>query len=187
MAEMKLGNVMIDCRDGEKLRDFYAELTGWKKVTAFDTPGILSSNGIRFMFMSEEDFVPCVWPEEPGKQQKQMHFDFQVDSVLEAVEKALKLGAVLQSEEGMLRVFPAGGEFRRGENLRLTLLHPYSKDEDQVLTLVPDKLGWHAEHAPDPGHDWNLQLGDEAGSWRLRGRLPRGQHAAHLGPALEAK
>lgn len=99
----------------------------------------------------------------------------------------LKLGAVLQSEEGMLRVFPAGGEFRRGENLRLTLLHPYSKDEDQVLTLVPDKLGWHAEHAPDPGHDWNLQLGDEAGSWRLRGRLPRGQHAAHLGPALEAK
>lgn len=99
----------------------------------------------------------------------------------------LKLGAVLQSEEGMLRVFPAGGEFHRGENLRLTLLHPYSKDEDQVLTLVPDKLGWHAEHAPDPGHDWNLQLGDEAGSWRLRGRLPRGQHAAHLGPALEAK
>ena len=99
----------------------------------------------------------------------------------------LKLGAVLQSEEGMLRVFPAGGEFHRGENLRLTLLHPYSEDADQVLTLVPDKLGWHAEHAPDAGHDWNLQLGDEAGSWRLRGRLPRGQHAAHLGPALEAK
>lgn len=99
----------------------------------------------------------------------------------------LKLGAVLQSEEGVLRVFPAGGEFRRGENLRLTLLHPYSEDADAVLMLVPDKLGWHAKHAPDPGHDWNLQLGDEAGSWRLRGRLPRGQHAAHLGPALEAE
>lgn len=97
----------------------------------------------------------------------------------------LKLGAVLQSEAGMLRVFPAGGDFRRGENLRLTLLHPYSEDADQVLTLLPDKLGWHVEHAPDPGHDWNVQLGDQDGTWRLRGRLPRGQHAAHLGPALD--
>lgn len=99
----------------------------------------------------------------------------------------LKLGAVLQSEEGMLRVFPAGGPFRRGDSLRLTLLHPYSEDADQVFTLVPDKLGWHVEHAPDPAHDWNVTLADEAGTWRLRGRLPRGQHATHLGPALEKK
>ncbi|HVI59104.1 MAG TPA: FixH family protein [Luteimonas sp.] len=99
----------------------------------------------------------------------------------------LKLGAVLQSENGMLRVFPAGGRFRRDTPLRLTLLHLYSEDADQVLVLQPDKLGWHVEHAAEAGHDWNLQLTDEAGSWRLRGRLPRGQHAAHLGPALEAK
>ena len=25
------------------------------------------------------------------------------------------------------------------------------------------------------------------GSWRLRGRLPQGQHAAHLGPALDTQ
>lgn len=99
----------------------------------------------------------------------------------------LHLGAVLQSEGGMLRVFPAGGVFQRGKPLRLVLLHPHSEDADQVLTLLPDELGWHAEHAADAGHDWNLQLGDEPGSWRLRGRLPRGQHAAHLGPALDAK
>lgn len=99
----------------------------------------------------------------------------------------MRLGAVLQSDAGMLRVFPAGGEFRRSEPLQLRLLHPHSEDADQVVTLLPDKLGWHAEHAADPGHDWNLQLGDAAGSWRLRGRLPRGQHAAHLGPALDAK
>lgn len=100
---------------------------------------------------------------------------------------ALRLGAVLQSEGGMLRVFPAGGEFRRGEPLRLRLLHPHSEDADLVVALQPDKLGWHAERALDGGHDWNLQLGDEAGSWRLRGRLPRGQHAAHLGPALDTQ
>ena len=45
---------------------------------------------------------------------------------------ALRLGAVLQSEGGMLRVFPAGGEFRRGEPLRLRLLHPHSEDADLV-------------------------------------------------------
>lgn len=99
----------------------------------------------------------------------------------------LKLAAVLQSEEGVLRVFPVGDGFRRDEPLRLQLLHPYSEEADQLVALQPDEMGWHATHALDPGHDWNLQLGDAAGTWRLRGRLPRGQHAAHLGPALEAK
>ncbi len=98
-----------------------------------------------------------------------------------------KLGAVLQSDEGVLRVFPAGGRFDRSQALRLTLLHPQDEDADVVLALQPDKLGWHVEHAPDTAHDWNVQLGDAAGTWRLRGRLPRGQHATHLGPALEAK
>ena len=111
----------------------------------------------------------------------------------------LKLSAVLQSEGGMLRVFPASGEFRLGEPLQLRLLHPHEQDGDASLTLAPDDLGWHVEFIADPGHDWNLQLsdgfidGDVAGdsktdgSWRLRGRLPQGQHAAHLGPALDTQ
>src|SRR3546814_3528095 len=41
--------------------------------------------------------------------------------------------------------------------------------------MAPDALCWQAELALDASHDWNLQLGDEAGTWRLRGRLPRGQ------------
>lgn len=103
----------------------------------------------------------------------------------------LKLSAVLQSEAGMLRVFPASGEFRRGESLQLKLLHPHEQDGDEMLTLAPDELGWHVEYTADPSHDWNLQLGDgdekADGSWRLRGRLSQGQHAAHLGPALDAQ
>ena len=103
----------------------------------------------------------------------------------------LKLSAVLQSEEGMLRVFPASGEFRLGEPLQLKLLHPHEQDGDKLLTLAPDELGWHVEYVVDPSHDWNLQLGDGGekldGTWRLRGRLPQGQHAAHLGPALDAQ
>lgn len=107
----------------------------------------------------------------------------------------LKLSAVLQSEAGMLRVFPASGEFRRGEPLQLTLLHPHEQDADATVTLEPDELGWHIAYDVDPSHDWNLQLnnGDvdaeprTDNSWRLRGRLPQGQHAAHLGSALDAQ
>lgn len=99
----------------------------------------------------------------------------------------LGLAAVLQSEQGVLRVFPAGGEFRRGEPLRLVILHPYEEADDRTVELAPDALGWRAPLELDGSHDWNLQLGDAAGSWRLRGRLPRGQHAARLGPALEAQ
>ena len=104
---------------------------------------------------------------------------------------ALKLGAVLQSEDGMLRVFPAGGDFLLSQPLQLKLLHPNRQDDDVHLTLVPDALGWHVKHATDPGNDWNVQLSDGDAShdvsWRLRGRLPRGQRATHLGPALDAK
>lgn len=39
-------------------------------------------------------YVRPIWPEEEGKQQKQMHFDFQVPDVPKAVKKAEALGAV---------------------------------------------------------------------------------------------
>lgn len=60
----------------------------------FARPAVRSSNGIVFLFIEEPDYVAPAWPEENGKQQKQMHFDFQVDNVEETVKKAEKLGAV---------------------------------------------------------------------------------------------
>ena len=106
-----------------------------------------------------------------------------------------KLSAVLQSENGVLRVFPATGEFRRDQPLHVQLLHPNIEKADQVLTLVPDDLGWHVAYAADMTHDWSIVLSNDARDdktktsdrWRLRGRLARGQHAAHLGPALDAQ
>ncbi|WP_242942799.1 VOC family protein [Papillibacter cinnamivorans] len=47
-----------------------------------------------FLFIQEEGYVPPVWPEEEGMQQKQMHFDFQVSDVPSAVRQAEALGAV---------------------------------------------------------------------------------------------
>jgi predicted enzyme related to lactoylglutathione lyase len=89
-----LGNVMVDCDDEQRLRDFYAELLGWEKCELFGRPAVRGGNGIVFLFIEEEDYVPPVWPEQAGKQQKQMHFDFQVPDVAAAVRLAEKLGAV---------------------------------------------------------------------------------------------
>ena len=92
--EVRLGNVMVDCGDEQALQSFYGQLLNWETATLFGRPAVRSAEGVVFLFCQEEDYVPPVWPEKDGCQQKQMHFDFQVDSVLEAVEKALKLGAV---------------------------------------------------------------------------------------------
>ena len=91
--EVVLGNVMVDCGDERKLQRFYGELLGWEMCELFARPAVSSSSGIVFLFIEEKDYVPPVWPEDTGKQQKQMHFDFQVDNVAEMVKKAESLGA----------------------------------------------------------------------------------------------
>ena len=84
---------MVDCDDERKLQRFYGELLGWEMCELFARPAVSSSSGIVFLFIEEKDYVPPVWPEDTGKQQKQMHFDFQVDNVAEMVKKAESLGA----------------------------------------------------------------------------------------------
>ena len=91
--EVKLGNVMVDCDDEKKLQKFYGELLGWEMCELFARPAVRSSTGIVFLFIEEAEYICPVWPEETGKQQKQIHFDFQVDNVMEMVKKAERLGA----------------------------------------------------------------------------------------------
>ena len=97
--EVVLGNVMVDCDDEKKLQNFYAELLGWEKCELYARPAVRSSTGVVFLFIEEPDYVRPVWPEEAGKQQKQMHFDFQVDNLPEMVKKAESLGAVRAKEQ----------------------------------------------------------------------------------------
>lgn len=92
--EICLGNVMVDCGDAKTLCEFYAELLGWEKCRKYGLPGVHSKSGVVFLFAQEDDYVPPVWPEQEGKQQKQMHFDFQVPDVHSAVRQAETLGAV---------------------------------------------------------------------------------------------
>lgn len=87
-----LGNIMVDCNDEQGLCEFYHKLLGWEKSKMFGRPALIK-DGIVFLFIEEEDYISPAWPEEYGKQQKQMHFDFQVANVLEAIEYAQSLGA----------------------------------------------------------------------------------------------
>lgn len=91
-AEICLGNVMIDCGDEDALCGFYAALLGWEKYDGL--PAVRSKTGVVFLFKREEDYMPPVWPEQAGRQQKQMHLDFQVKDLPAAVSRARALGAV---------------------------------------------------------------------------------------------
>ena len=89
-----IGDISIDCADPMKARDFYAAFTGWENREAYGCPALVGGNGLLMLFTSPEArYVPPVWPEELDKQQKQMHFNFQVDDLPAAVERANRLGA----------------------------------------------------------------------------------------------
>lgn len=90
---IRLGNVMVDCGDEEALCAFYQSLLGWESLRMYDRPALRGDSGLVILFIQEEDYVPPVWPEAEGRQQKQMHFDFQVPDVAVAVETAISLGA----------------------------------------------------------------------------------------------
>lgn len=114
--EVKLGNVMVDCDDEQKLQAFYGELLGWEMCELFARPAVRSSEGIVFLFIEEVGYIPPVWPEENDCQQKQMHFDFQVDDVSAMVRKAENLGAKkadnqFGQEDFVTMIDPAGHPF----------------------------------------------------------------------------
>jgi catechol 2,3-dioxygenase-like lactoylglutathione lyase family enzyme len=73
---------------------------GWEKLTAYGSPAVKTEVGMLILFTTPDvPYVPPVWPEKPGKQQKQMHFNFQVDDLQTAVEEALTLGATKAKEQ----------------------------------------------------------------------------------------
>ncbi|HRA57915.1 MAG TPA: hypothetical protein PLN74_10480, partial [Thermomonas sp.] len=63
---------------------------------------------------------------------------------------------------------------------------PTREADDLVLQLAPHEAGWRMDVKPALDHDWLLQLQPATGeAWRLRGRMPKGQLAAQLRPAVE--
>ena len=153
--EVRLGNVMVDCGDEQTLQRFYGQLLNWETTTLFGRPAVRSAEGVVFLFCQEEDYVPPVWPEKDGCQQKQMHFDFQVDSVPEAVEKALKLGAVKApvqygGEQFVTLLDPAGHPFclcRKEKKVSTAAIRRVDSPEEkrrisrEILESLPEWFG----------------------------------------------
>lgn len=96
---IRTGNLMFDCADAEVLCAFYAEMLHWERCILYGLPGVRSGEGEMYLFAQEPDYVPPVWPEKPGMQQKQIHIDYQVPDVAAAVAEAERLGAVKADEQ----------------------------------------------------------------------------------------
>jgi len=103
----------------------------------------------------------------------------------DALAQQLQLSAVVRIDDaGNVHLLPVSGDFRRDAPLHIALRHPARADLDRDLLLAPDENGWMASANIDTRHDWNVQLSPQDGRWRLQGRVPSGQRAAHLRPAL---
>ncbi|MCL2080578.1 MAG: hypothetical protein FWH16_00595 [Oscillospiraceae bacterium] len=135
-----VGDLMIDCADAERTRDFYAILMSWEKTVSFGCPALKTDNGMTVLFAKTDiPYVPPVWPEEPGKQQKQMHLDFTVDDLPSAVEKAIGLGAAKPAAQ-------------YGGDCHVTMLDPDGRpfclckrpQEKNEFVLYYEKMGYGA-------------------------------------------
>jgi len=100
IPNITIGDLTIDCANPERARDFYAALMGCEKITAYDCPAIKTEDGLTILFAEPEiSYEPPVWTEKPGKQQKQMHLNFQVDDLEFAVAESIRIGATKAAEQ----------------------------------------------------------------------------------------
>ncbi|MBO8192427.1 VOC family protein [Streptomyces oryzae] len=112
-----LRTVVVDCHDAEIMADFYGTLLGWP-VAAREPGWVLMRDpggGAGLAFQAEEGYVPPVWPETAGGQQKMLHLDLRVPDLAAAVAEAVAAGARLAPEQPQddVRVLldPAGHPF----------------------------------------------------------------------------
>lgn len=95
--KIRLGAVVLDCKDANVLAGFYAKLLDWTTVRIDDDWIFVHSKdgrGIPIVFQQDPDYLPPVWPSEQDKQQQMAHLDFYVDDVEQGVQRALDCGAV---------------------------------------------------------------------------------------------
>ena len=91
---IRIGDISIDCTNPEELCNFYSLLTGWKREEFYGCPAIVSNDNLVILFMlCDFDYISPIWPEVSVGQQKQMHFNFQVNDLTSAVDEAISLGA----------------------------------------------------------------------------------------------
>ena len=141
IPNLTIGDLMIDCANAERACDFYADLLDYEKTIAFGCLAVKAGNGMTILFAELDiPYVPPVWPEEPGKQQKQMHLDFSMDDFPASVEKAIRLGATKAAAqyggEGSITMLdPDGHPFCMGQKAQ-------TKSEKSEFDLYFEEKGY---------------------------------------------
>jgi catechol-2,3-dioxygenase len=49
IPDLTIGDLTIDCANAERARDFYADLMGWEKTTAYGALAVKTGNGHRIV------------------------------------------------------------------------------------------------------------------------------------------
>jgi uncharacterized glyoxalase superfamily protein PhnB len=120
LLPIRLRTVVLDCRDVKALSEFYVRMLGWGKAYSEDDEWAeieLHSGDTVIGFQKNEDYVPPVWPEEPGAQQQMAHLDFTVekDQMQEAIAHAVTCGAKVAetqySDRWTVMIDPEGHPF----------------------------------------------------------------------------
>jgi len=99
LLPIALDAIVLDCRDVAALSAFYMRLLGWERHYDGDdewTEIVSPSGGAVIAFQLDEDYLPPVWPGEPGAQRQMAHLDFIVrdrEQLALAVERAVSCGA----------------------------------------------------------------------------------------------
>ena len=114
--------VVLDCRDAAALTRFYSQLLGWEVATqSADGAALLPPDGVGYLAIQQDDeYVAPTWPTRPGRQQMQLHLDFEVEDLDAAAAQAIELGA-------------SRAEFQPQDNVRVMLDpagHPFCLYQD---------------------------------------------------------
>ena len=88
----RLGTVVFDVADLDRVASFYADLTGWETTDKdSDWVTLRSGDGQDVAFQLAPDHVPPQWPGQEHPQQ--FHLDLFVDGREAAADRAVELGA----------------------------------------------------------------------------------------------
>jgi catechol 2,3-dioxygenase-like lactoylglutathione lyase family enzyme len=97
-----LAATVLGTPDPPRLADFYRDLLGW--VITSQEPGWVrlrhpEQEHPGLSFQLEPDHIRPIWPPRPGSQQMQAHLDIRVDDLDREVERAVSLGAHIESHQ----------------------------------------------------------------------------------------
>ncbi|MER5311425.1 VOC family protein [Streptomyces sp. NPDC002773] len=96
---MTLTAVNLDCPDPLALARFYAKATGLSlhERSGDDFAGLVGDHGLVIGFQRVADHRPPTWPD--GEVPQQLHLDFAVDDLDEAVARLVEWGATVPADQ----------------------------------------------------------------------------------------